>query len=44
MITDALAVTFDSNIGHDYFEDAEERWDFFHSTENKIPFKACKTW
>ena len=34
----ALGVSFDSHVGHDYFEDAEERITFFQTAENKIPF------
>ena len=34
----ALAVTFDTNIGHDYLENAAERYEFYHSQEEKIPF------
>lgn len=37
LLTDALAVSFDSNIGHDYFEDADARYDFYHMQEHKIP-------
>ena len=38
ILIDALAVSFDSNIGHDYFEDAAERWEFYHLKEKRIPF------
>jgi replicative DNA helicase len=31
-------VSFDTNIGHDYIENVEERWDFYHSQEERIPF------
>ena len=34
----ALSVTFDSNIGHDFFKDAEDRYDRFHEETNKLPF------
>ena len=34
----ALAVTFDTNIGHDYLENVNERYEFYHSQEEKIPF------
>lgn len=34
----ALAVTFDTNIGHDYLENVDERYRFYHETEEKIPF------
>lgn len=35
---DALAVSFDPHVGHDYFEDAEKRFEHFHKDEHKIPF------
>jgi replicative DNA helicase len=38
ILQDALAVSFDNNIGHDYFQDYEKRYDFYHQTEEKIPF------
>ena len=38
ILSDALAVSFDSNVGHDYLNDYEERYDFYHQTEDKIPF------
>lgn len=38
LLTEALSVTFDPNIGHDYFENFEERFDFYHRVEDKIPF------
>lgn len=38
LLTEALSVTFDPNIGHDYFENFQERFDFYHRIEDKIPF------
>ena len=38
ILSDALAVSFDNNIGHDYFENFKERYDFYHAKEDKIPF------
>ena len=38
ILSDALAVSFDRNVGHDYLQDYEERYDFYHQTEEKIPF------
>ena len=38
ILSDALAVSFDSNVGHDYIENAEERFEFYHRKEDKIPF------
>jgi len=34
----ALAVSFDANIGHDYVENVEERYEFYHEQEERIPF------
>lgn len=38
LMTDAMAVSFDVSVGHDFYEDAEKQWDFYQSKENKIPF------
>ena len=38
ILSDALAVSFDNNIGHDYLLNYEERYDFYHKKEDKIPF------
>ena len=38
MLQKALAVTFDSSVGHDYIENVEERYDFYHEQEERIPF------
>lgn len=38
ILTKALSVTFDTNVGHDYFENTEERYEFYHQKEDKIPF------
>ena len=38
ILQDALAVSFDKNVGHNYFDDAESRFDFYHRREDKIPF------
>jgi archaellum biogenesis ATPase FlaH len=34
----ALSVSFDNNIGHDYIENVDERFEFYHRQENRIPF------
>lgn len=39
MMQKAISINFDTTIGHDYFEDAKERYDFMHTKLNKIPFK-----
>ena len=38
LLTQALAVTFDPNVGHDYFEEFEERYEYYHRVEHKLPF------
>ena len=38
ILSDALAVSFDNSIGHDYLYDADDRYDFYHRVEEKIPF------
>ena len=38
ILKDALSTSFDSNIGHDFLEDYESRFDFYHTEEEKIPF------
>jgi replicative DNA helicase len=38
ILSDALAVSFDNSVGHDYLENYDERFDFYHRKEEKIPF------
>ena len=38
ILSDALAISFDTNIGHDFIEDANSRFDFYHKKEEKVPF------
>ena len=38
ILSDALAVSFDNHIGHDYLTDYEERYDSYHRKEDKIEF------
>ena len=37
ILKEALAVSFDTHVGHDFFGDAEERYDFYHRAEARIP-------
>ena len=39
IMQDALAVSFDKSIGHDYLEDSEYRYEVYHTLETKVPFK-----
>jgi len=38
ILSEALAVGFDQNIGHDYIENADERFEFYHKKEEKLEF------
>lgn len=38
ILSEALSICFDTNIGHDYLEDAQSRFDYYHRVEEKIPF------
>ena len=38
ILSDALGVSFDNHIGHDYIDDYEERYDSYHRVETKVPF------
>lgn len=38
ILSDALAVSFDSSVGHDYLENSDDRYDFYHRKEERIPF------
>jgi|TARA_B100000925_G_scaffold181765_1_gene137195 replicative DNA helicase len=38
ILSDALAVGFDQHVGHDYLDDSEDRFAYYHRVENKIPF------
>ena len=38
ILSDALAVTFDTSVGHDYLENSDDRFEFYHRHEERIPF------
>ena len=38
ILSDALSVAFDNNVGHDYLQNYEERYDYYHKKEEKIEF------
>lgn len=38
ILSDALAVSFDTNIGHDFLENYKDRYDFYHQKEKRVPF------
>jgi len=38
LLSDALSVSFDPSVGHDFLDDSDDRWDFYHRIEERIPF------
>ena len=38
LLADALSVAFDNHIGHDFLDDADPRYEFYHKVEQRIPF------
>ena len=38
ILSDALAVSFDTNVGHDYIDNSDDRFDFYHRVEDRLPF------
>ncbi len=38
LLQEALGVCFDNNVGHDYIESADKRYEFYHRVESRIPF------
>jgi replicative DNA helicase len=40
LLQDALAITFDPSVGHDYTEDVDERYDNYHQVQERIPFSV----
>ena len=38
ILSKALSVSFDTNIGHDYIDASDSRYDFYHRVESRIPF------
>lgn len=38
ILTKALAVCFDTAVGHDFYENAEDRYEYYHRQEEKLPF------
>jgi len=38
ILSDALGVGFDNNVGHDYIQNADDRYEFYHRLEEKLPF------
>ena len=42
ILQEALGVSFDEHVGHDYIESADNRYEFYHREEEKIPFDLEK--
>jgi replicative DNA helicase len=38
LLSDALSISFDNSVGHDYLDDAESRYDYYHKVEDRVPF------
>jgi archaellum biogenesis ATPase FlaH len=38
ILSDALSISFDPNIGHDYLENSDDRYEYYHKVEQRIPF------
>ena len=38
ILSDALSVSFDPHVGHDFIDDSDDRYDFYHRIEERIPF------
>ena len=38
LLQDSLSISFDTSVGHDFLEDYEARYDFYHKKEERIPF------
>jgi len=38
ILSDALAISFDNSVGHDYLQDYDSRYEFYHRKEERIPF------
>lgn len=40
ILQDALAVSFNTDVGHDYFDDTDARYDEYHTKLDKVPFRS----
>jgi replicative DNA helicase len=38
LLSDSLGISFDTHIGHDYLDDFDSRYEFYHRKEERIPF------
>ena len=37
-LSDALAISFDPNVGHDYLDQSDDRYEYYHRVQEKLPF------
>ena len=38
LLSDSLGISFDTSVGHDFIDDSEARYDFYHKKEERMPF------
>ena len=38
LLSDSLGISFDTSVGHDFIDDSEDRYDFYHRKEERMPF------
>jgi len=38
LLAEAISVSFDKSVGHDFYDDAEKRYDYYHMKEDRLPF------
>ena len=38
LLSDSLGISFDTSVGHDFIEDSDERYEFYHRKEERMPF------
>jgi len=38
LLSDALSVSFDPSVGHDFLDDSDTRYNFYHRVEERLPF------
>jgi replicative DNA helicase len=38
ILSNALGVSFDTSVGHDFVQDSDKRFEFYHRTEERVPF------
>lgn len=41
ILQDALSISFNKEVGHDFYDNAEDRFNFYHAKEDRIPFRLA---